>query len=50
LSIEERYRDQADYVRRVARAARALVNQRLLLSEDADRMIREAEKCKIFGG
>jgi hypothetical protein len=50
LSIEERYRDQADYVRRVARAARALVNQRLLLSEDADRMIREAKKCKIFCG
>lgn len=48
LSIEERYRDQADYVRRVAHAARALVNQRLLLSDDADRIIREATNCKIF--
>jgi hypothetical protein len=49
LSLEERYRDQADYVREVARAARALVDQRLLLSDDADRIIREAERCRIFG-
>jgi hypothetical protein len=48
LSIEERYRDQADYVRWVARAARALVDQRLLLSEDADRIIKEAANCRIF--
>ena len=50
LSIEERYRDQAEYVGRVARAAWALIEQRVLLSEDADRIIREAERCKIFGG
>lgn len=50
LSIEERYRNQADYIGRVARATRALIEQRLLLSDDADRIIREAEKCKIFGG
>jgi Alpha/beta hydrolase domain len=50
LSIEERYRNQADYIGRVARATRALIEQRLLLSDDADRIIREAEKCKIFVG
>ncbi len=50
LSIEERYTDQADYVRQVARAARRLVDQRLLLWDDAERIIGEAEKLKIFAG
>ncbi len=39
LSIEERYKDQADYVQRVSHAARALVEERFLLQEDAERLI-----------
>jgi hypothetical protein len=33
-SLQERYRNKADYVSRVQDAAKALVNQRLLLDED----------------
>ncbi|MPZ77679.1 MAG: hypothetical protein GEU77_14265 [Deltaproteobacteria bacterium] len=44
LSIEERYKDQADYVLQVGRAARALVDQRLILPEDAERLIAQAAK------
>jgi hypothetical protein len=48
LSIEERYKDQADYVQRVSYAARALVEERFLLQEDAERLIADASKRKIF--
>ena len=48
LSIEERYKDQADYVQRVSHAARALVEERFLLQEDAERLIAAAAKNKIF--
>jgi hypothetical protein len=41
-SIEERYPSKADYVRAVRDAAAALVKQRLLLSEDYDRMTERA--------
>jgi hypothetical protein len=44
LSVEERYRDQADYVEQVSRAARTLVAERYLLAEDAERMIQEAKR------
>jgi hypothetical protein len=44
LSLEERYKDQNDYVQQVSRAARHLVEQRLLLPEDAERIIREAKR------
>ena len=47
-SIEERYKDQADYVRQVSRAARILIDQRVLLPEDAERIIAEAAKARIF--
>jgi hypothetical protein len=47
LSIEERYRDQADYVQHVSRAARMLVEQRYLLAEDAERIIGEAKKVRL---
>jgi hypothetical protein len=47
-SIEERYKDRAHYVRQVSRAARALVNERFLLPEDAERLITEATKARIF--
>jgi hypothetical protein len=48
LSIEERYQDHADYVRQVSRAARRLVEERFLLPEDAQRMINEAKKRRLF--
>ena len=48
LSIEERYKDQADYVERISHAARALVEERFLLPEDAERLIADAAKNKIF--
>jgi hypothetical protein len=48
LSIEERYKDQADYVQKISQAARSLVDERLLLQEDAERLIGEAAKAKIF--
>ncbi|MGH7827678.1 MAG: alpha/beta hydrolase domain-containing protein [Candidatus Binatia bacterium] len=46
-SLQERYRDKADYLRQVSRAARILVEQRHLLPEDAERIIREAMKVRI---
>ncbi len=48
LSLEERYKDQADYVQKVSHAARAMVEQRLLLPEDAERIIAEAKKSPLF--
>jgi hypothetical protein len=48
LSIEERYKDQNDYVQRISQAARSLVDARFLLQEDAERLIAEAAKAKIF--
>jgi len=48
LSIEERYKDQADYVQRVSRAARTLVDERFLLPEDAARIIDEAKNLSLF--
>ncbi len=38
-SIDERYRSQADYLRRLAMAVQQLVEDRLLLEEAADRYI-----------
>jgi len=48
LSIEERYKDHADYVQQVSRAARTLVDERFLLPEDAERIIQEAKKLSLF--
>jgi hypothetical protein len=48
LSLAERYKDQTDYVQQVSRAARTLVEQRYLLSEDAERMINEAKKKRLW--
>jgi hypothetical protein len=44
LSLEERYAGQADYARRVLRAATDLVKQRLLLQEDAEAYVLSAAK------
>jgi hypothetical protein len=48
LSLEERYKDQNDYVRQVSRAARSLVEDRYLLPEDAEKIIEDARKNSIF--
>src|SRR5215468_935596 len=48
LSLQERYRDKADYVQRVSRAARVLVEQRFLLPEDAKRIIAEANRRNLI--
>lgn len=48
LSLEERYRDHDDYVRKVSQAARSLVEERYLLPEDATRIIEEAKRNPIF--
>jgi Alpha/beta hydrolase domain len=48
LSVEERYKDQTDYVQKISRATRSLVEKRFLLAEDAQRMIHEAKKRRLF--
>ena len=47
-SLEERYRSRDDYVRAITRSARQLVDQRLLLEEDADRYVERAKKEEAF--
>jgi hypothetical protein len=42
-SLEERYVDHAEYVRRVEAAAKRLVAERLLLAEDAERFVAQAK-------
>jgi hypothetical protein len=48
LSIAERYLTRADYVAKVKAAADALVGNRLLLPEDAERYVRAAEQSDRF--
>jgi hypothetical protein len=43
-SVEERYKDNADYVSKLSLAARALIEERFLLAEDAERIIAAAKK------
>ena len=47
-SIEERYRSRAHYVRAIAMAVQRLVEQRLLLQEDADRFVERAMNQEGF--
>jgi hypothetical protein len=47
LSLKERYKNHSDYVKKVSRAARVLVDQRYLLPDDAERMIDEAKKRRV---
>ncbi|MBM4183238.1 MAG: hypothetical protein FJ207_03320 [Gemmatimonadetes bacterium] len=42
LSIEERYTDKSDYLRRVEDAARRMVGERLMLAEDVERAVAYA--------
>ena len=48
-SIQERYRSKAHYVRAIASAAQRMVEQRLLLEEDADRYVELAMSERAFG-
>ena len=48
LSLAERYRDKQDYVEQISRASRTLVDERLLLPNDAERIIAEAKKNPSF--
>jgi hypothetical protein len=48
LSLEERYKDHSDYVQKVSCVARRLVDERFLLPEDAERMIDETKKRRLF--
>jgi hypothetical protein len=47
-SLEERYHNHAGYVAVVQTAAKKLVEQRFLLAEDADRLVREAEASDVL--
>ncbi|PWU07735.1 MAG: hypothetical protein C5B51_09325 [Terriglobia bacterium] len=47
-SLEERYHDHAGYVAQVQTAAKRLVEQRFLLPDDADRLVREAEASDVL--
>jgi hypothetical protein len=47
-SLEERYQTHEGYVSKVREAARRLVEQRFLLQEDADRIVREAEASPVL--
>ncbi|MBI4484166.1 MAG: hypothetical protein HY652_14925 [Acidobacteria bacterium] len=42
-SVEERYKDHLDYIQKVSQEARSMVEERLLLPEDAERIIAEAK-------
>jgi hypothetical protein len=48
LSLEERYGDHAGYVAAVRTAADSLVATRLLLPQDADRLIAEADASDVL--
>lgn len=43
-SIEERYRDRADYVERIRAAANELIRERYMLAEDLDVVLERAEQ------
>jgi hypothetical protein len=45
--LAERYKNHDDYVNKISRAARILVDQRYLLPDDAERMIHEAKKRRV---
>jgi hypothetical protein len=47
LSIEERYRNHDDYVRRFERAAEKLVRERFLLPQDAAAMVEQAKALDV---
>ncbi|HEX7981063.1 MAG TPA: alpha/beta hydrolase domain-containing protein, partial [Gemmatimonadaceae bacterium] len=50
LSLEERYGTHEKYVRGVRATANRLVRERLLLAEDAARIVADAEKSDVLRG
>ena len=48
LSLEERYGDHAGYVAAVRAAVGRLIRDRFLLSEDAERLVRQAEESDVL--
>jgi hypothetical protein len=46
-SLQERYGSHAEYVAKVEKAARDLVAERLLLAEDAERLVARAKSAEI---
>jgi hypothetical protein len=48
-SLEERYKDREGFVIAVKRAAQALVSERFLLPEDAERFIAAAAASDVLG-
>jgi hypothetical protein len=47
LSLEERYRSHEEYVQIVQAAAGKLVQERLLMQQDADAMIKQAQDSEV---
>ena len=47
-SLEERYGTHERYVEKVREAAKRLVQERFLLPDDAERLIREAEASAVL--
>jgi hypothetical protein len=47
-SLEERYGTHENYVAKVKAAAQSLVQQRFLLQDDADRLVREADASGVL--
>ena len=45
LSLEERYATRSDYLRMLTRAVDDMITDRLLLTEDAPRILQRAEKA-----
>jgi hypothetical protein len=48
LSLEERYRDHAGFVRAVRKATRELVRERFLLEEDAKSFVQAAQESHVL--
>jgi hypothetical protein len=48
VRLEERYRTHEGYVRDVRESANRLVRERLLLAEDAARIIADAERSDVL--
>ena len=48
-SLEERYGSHATYVKKVEEAAQKLVGSRLMLKEDADRIVDRAKSTEVAG-
>jgi len=48
LSLEERYGSHAEYLRRVSHAVKRLAELRLLLPDDAARLVKEAEASDVL--